>query len=451
MGRVALIGENSIKYIEKLLDIWNGGDCAVLLDWRIPFETAVKMMREADVARCYVERRLLEKISTDNNIIDGDIELIGYENGFAAAQELPEKLYSAFIPDYGRSEAVVLYSSGTTGKAKGIVLSHFALQTNADAILAYMQPKPDDCIYIAKTLSHSSTLTGELLVALKSRTRLVAGPAVVPPRIIFDNIKKYRVSVICLNPALLSICALEQLKKQHDVSSLRTIYVSGSVLNDKIYALAHEVFNGTEIYNVYGLSEAGPRVTAQRADCCKSNSVGKPVNGVELVLVDECGTPVPRGERGIIHVKTPSIYSGYISGTEKFKPLYRNWLNTGDVGFIDENDELHVLDRIDDVIILDSHKIYPSEVQQQILTNTSVIECVVTAVEHKGNTFLGCLYTGYANQNEIVKNLRGVLMPYEIPRFFVQCEDIPKTANGKISAKKSAEVLKSAYEKEMCT
>ena len=88
MGRVALIGENSIKYIEKLLDIWNGGDCAVLLDWRIPFETAVKMMREADVARCYVERRLLEKIGTDN-IIDGDIELIGYENVFAAAQEPP--------------------------------------------------------------------------------------------------------------------------------------------------------------------------------------------------------------------------------------------------------------------------------------------------------------------------------------------------------------------------
>ena len=118
MGRVALIGENSIKYIEKLLDIWNGGDCAVLLDWRIPFETAVKMMREADVARCYVERRLLEKIGTDN-IIDGDIELIGYENGFAAAQELPEKLYSAFIADYGRSEAVVLYSSGTTFNAYG--------------------------------------------------------------------------------------------------------------------------------------------------------------------------------------------------------------------------------------------------------------------------------------------------------------------------------------------
>lgn len=446
MSRVALMGENSVEYISALLNIWNNGDCAVLLDWRIPFGTAVDMMREAGVTHCYIEKRFLRQIKIP---LPADLVWITYERNSNTAEELPRELYRKFRVNDSFDEAVVLYSSGTTGKAKGIVLTHFALQTNADAILDYMQPQKNDCMYIAKTLSHSSTLTGELLVALKAGMRLIVGPTIVPPRLVFNNIKKYGVSLICLNPTLLAAYADECTKNKYDLSSLRIIYVSGSVLNDRIYTAAHKAFNGIEIYNVYGLSEAGPRVTAQRADCCQSNSVGKPVKGVEVILVDEKGTPVCCGERGIVHVKTPSRYSGYISGIEKFSSLYRDWLNTGDMGFIDENGELHILDRIDDVIILDSHKIYPSEVQQQIIKNTSITECVVTSVEHKKNIFLGCLYTGASEEVGLIRKLRNVLLPYEVPRYFLKCESLPRTANGKVSFKEAAAILQSAFEKEL--
>lgn len=446
MSRVALMGENSVEYISALLDIWNNGDCAVLLDWRIPFGTAVEMMREAGVTRCYIEKRFLRQIRIP---LPADLVWITYERNSNTAEELPRELYRKFRVNDSCDEAVVLYSSGTTGKAKGIVLTHFALQTNADAILDYMQPQKNDCMYIAKTLSHSSTLTGELLVALKAGIQLVVGPTIVPPRLVLHKVEKHRVSILCLNPTLLAAYAEECLKNQYDLSSLRTIYVSGSVLNDRIYTAAHKAFNGIEIYNVYGLSEAGPRVTAQRANCCQSNSVGKPIKGVEVILVDEKGTPVCCGERGIVHVKTPSRYSRYISGSEKFSSLYRNWLNTGDMGFIDENGELHILDRIDDVIILDSHKIYPSEVQQQIIRNTSITECVVTAMEYKENIFLGCLYTGTSEEAGLIKKLRNVLLPYEVPHYFLKCNSLPRTENGKVSVKEAAAILQSAFEKEL--
>jgi long-chain acyl-CoA synthetase len=299
-------------------------------------------------------------------------------------------------------------------------------------------------------MSHSSTLTGELLVALKTRTKLVIAPVIVPPRYALNNINKFQISIICLNPTLLSTYAEECRLKKYNLSSLQTIYVSGSVLIDKIYNLAHEIFKNIDIYNVYGLSEASPRVTAQRADCCKTNSVGKPIKGIDIAIVDDNGNIVECGKFGIIHVDTPSRFAGYISGDEKHSSLYQDWLNTGDVGYFDKNDELHIVNRIDDVIIIDSHKIYPSDVEKQIMKYMSISECIVVKLENKGNEFIGCLYVGTHEVNNIRKSkLDSVLMTYEIPLFFLKCESMPRTLNGKISIKDVVKLLTDAVEKEI--
>lgn len=439
MSRVALIGDNSIEYVDLLIDIWNNGDCAVLIDWRIPFLTAVEMMREASVKQCFIEKRLTsgEDISKVQ-----DIEFIVFERNCNSAKYLPSDVYDKFQNNYSQNEAVVIYSSGTTGKSKGIILSHFAINMNADAIIDYMQPTNDDCIYIAKTLSHSSTLTGELLVALKSKIKLVIAPTIVPPRFVLNNIEKYKVSIIGVNPTLLNMYADEFRYNKYILTSLKTIYVSGSVLNDKIYNKAHDVFRNINIYNVYGLSEAGPRVTAQREDCCKENSVGRPIKGVEIAIVNEQGECVQVGERGVIHVNTKSLYSGYIVGTEKNKSLYNGWLNTGDIGYFDEYDELHVVDRADDVIIIDSHKIYPSEVVSWIYKFADIDECIVTNVEFRDENILCCLYTG---STEIVKDIKNklstVIMRYEIPRMFIKVDYIIKTMNNKVDLPKNKNII----------
>lgn len=430
MSRIALIGENSIEYIEKLLDIWNSGNCAVLIDWRIPLQTAVEMMREASVHTCYIEKKLYDKTTI---ILNKSLSFLPYERKTASAEYLPEAVYDEFKPSYSKNEAIILYSSGTTGKSKGIILSHFAINTNADAIIDYMKPTAEDCIYIAKTLSHSSTLTGELLVALKTHTKLVIAPTIVPPRYILSNIKQYNVTIICLNPTLLSLFADELQLKYYDIICLRTVYVSGSVLSDKIYKKAQNVFKSIPIYNVYGLSEAGPRVTAQHSGCCSSNSVGKPIHGVEIAIVEENGAKVSNSKHGIVHVNTPSRFAGYISGEEKNISLYNDWLNTGDIGYIDINGELHIAGRIDDVIILDSHKLYPCEIEKAILDTTEISECVVIKTEYKDSEFIGCLYVGkFVAEREIRNELKNKLPAYEIPRRFIQCDKIPRTLNGKV-------------------
>lgn len=431
MSRVALIGENSIEYIDKLIDIWNNGDCAVLIDWRIPLQTAVEMMHEAEVHTCCIDKKFFDKVP---DALSQSITFIPFERKTNPVEYLPESIYDKFKPNYSESEAVILYSSGTTGKSKGIILSHFAINTNTDAIIDYMKPNAKDCIYIAKTLSHSSTLTGELLVSLKTHTKLIIAPTIVPPRYIFNNICKFYVTIICLNPTLLSMLADEMHHGGYDIVSLKTIYVSGSVLNDNVYEEAQRTFKNISLYNVYGLSEAGPRVTAQRVGCCSSNSVGKQIQGVEIAIVDDNGAPVPNGENGTIHVNTPSRFVGYISGQAKHKSLYKDWLNTGDVGYSDDNGELHIVGRIDDVIILDAHKIYPGEIEKAILNSAEISECSVAKVEYKNNEFIGCLYVGSVISEQTIRDkLKNMLPIYEMPRRFIRCDAIPRTLNGKIS------------------
>lgn len=440
MSRVALIGENSIGYVDTLIKIWNNMDCAVLLDWRIPFSTAIEMMIEADVHTCFIEKGIFNKLE---NEIPDSINFVTYEKQNSSAVLLPSYIYEKFHENYSRSEAAVIYSSGTTGKSKGIILSHFAINTNADAIIDYMKPTSEDCIYIAKTLSHSSTLTGELLVALKTKMKLVIAPIIVPPRYILNNIKKFSVTMICINPTLQNLLMTElNQNNKYDISSLHNIYVHGAKAARNNCELAKKIFSTSSVHYEYGLSEAGPRVATQKLGAKQIDSVGKPILGVEVAVINEHEKVVDKERRGIIHVKTPSIYKGYIKGSYKFKSLYKGWLNTGDIGYWDEYGELHIDGRIDDMINIDAHKIHPNDIEQHIINIMKVKECVVMKVQIDGKDTIGCLYVS----NELItgaskKVLSSILMVYETPKIYIKVDKLPRTMNGKISRVEAEKIM----------
>ena len=432
MSRVALIGENSTGYVKALIDIWNNGDCAVLLDWRIPFPTLIQMMSEADVHICFIEKSLLDKIE---HKIDS-VNFISYEKENRSAELLPDGVYEKFRDNYSRNEAVVIYSSGTTGKSKGIILSHFAINTNADAIIDYMELCENDCIYIVKTISHSSTLTGELLVALKTHTPVVIAPTIVPPRYIFNNISKYGISIICINPTLLRMYVdeYETNSDKYDLSSLKEIYVHGEKADKNLCLQAKNIFKKCSIYYGYGLSEAGPRVATQKISSNTIDSVGKAIKDVQIVIINENGAASSSYERGMIHVKTPSKFQGYISGNSKCISLKDGFINTGDIGYWDDYNELHIVGRMDDILIVDAHKFYRSDIENHIYKLSQVKECVVTVVKHRQKCLLCCLYCSDIEMpSDIKKKLSSVLMKYEIPKIFIKSKELPRNKNGKIA------------------
>lgn len=439
MARIALIGDNSVEYISTLLDIWNRGDCAVLIDWRIPFQTAHEMMIEANVSKCYIEGRIFSKISPKDY---PSLKFEVYDNNTVTAKELPANAYEKFHENYSSDEAIIIYSSGTTGKSKGVILSHFAINTNADAIMEYMKLNPYDCVYMVKTISHLSCITGELLTALKSRIRIIIGSVVVPPRVILNNAQRFGVTDMCINPTILRLIVEECKRKDYDISSLHNIYVHGAKTDTKLSENAKTVFSDINIYFEYGLTEAGPRVTSQKVNDSHNESDGVPITGVKIAIIDNNGIPLRTGEKGIIHVKTPSIYSGYVCGEEKHKSLYNDWLNTGDIGYIDNAGELHVVDRIDDVINIGAHKIYPSDVERLILEKDNISACVVSKCTYNGTETIGCLYVSDNDCGlSIIQQLKAKLMPYEIPKRYVRVSAIPCNVRGKVNRSEVSRML----------
>ena len=165
--RIAIISDNSIEYVKKIIEIWNNGDSVVLMDWRIPFPTIIKNIKLANAKFCYIEKKFASKIFEYPEIKFKVIEKT--TDSCVVMKEIVDK----YQDNYSTKEAVIFFSSGTTGPAKGIRLSHKAISQNADAIIDYLKMTPKDNLFITKTLAHSSTFVGELLPALKLLCRLL--------------------------------------------------------------------------------------------------------------------------------------------------------------------------------------------------------------------------------------------------------------------------------------
>lgn len=135
--RIGLVGDNSIGMIEQVINIWNNGDCVVLVDWRIPYNSIIEMLESVNVKKCYIEKKILDSI---NQKIEGKtLEFVPYISTDNRMTAIPTELYNKFQSNYSNSEALILFSSGTTGKSKGVVLSHYAINSNADEVFKYME------------------------------------------------------------------------------------------------------------------------------------------------------------------------------------------------------------------------------------------------------------------------------------------------------------------------
>ena len=136
------------------------------------------------------------------------------------------------------------------------------------------------------------------------------------------------------------------------------------------------------------------------------------------------------------------MFSGYVTGIQKHASLYHGWLNTGDIGFWDKFGELHVVGRVDDVIICDAHKIYPSDVEKLILENPSISDCAISRCTVNGLETIGCLYVSNRECTaEIIHQIKDRLAKYEIPKRYLRTEVIPHNSRGKVDRKAAADIL----------
>jgi acyl-CoA synthetase (AMP-forming)/AMP-acid ligase II len=334
---------------------------------------------------------------------------------------------------------VLQYTSGTTGRPKGAIITH---RNRSLAFLHWPIAygfRGDDILMHAGPFHHSAPF-GMALCQLCLGGRVVILPSFKPDAAV-TAIAREKVSWAFMVPTMLNqICQwLADQRQGPDLSSLRRLLSGASALPTALKERVLECFPSAGLYEFYGATEAGTITVLRPEDQRhKTRCVGRPVFGSEVRIVDDDGQPVPPGTVGEIFLRTPSLFDGYHNAPEKTAAAFReDWCTLGDLGRLDEEGYLYIVDRLKDVIKSGGVNIYPSEIEEVLLTYPDVAEAAVIGVpnEHWGEAVHAVLVTRAARQPDataLVEHCRRHLADYKIPKSFECRPALPHSAAGKI-------------------
>ncbi|WP_223587779.1 long-chain-fatty-acid--CoA ligase [Neobacillus bataviensis] len=331
--------------------------------------------------------------------------------------------------------AVILYTSGTTGNPKGVLLTHKNLYSNAANSAKHNDTERGTTLGVLPlahvyglTVSNVCFLTGSSIVVFSS----------FDVKEVFSAIENYRVKTFSAVPAMIHALVSYPEADRYDTSSLESVG-SGSAPLPVALLNAFEQKFGAKVYEGYGLSEAAPVVTAHKKGYeVKPGSVGIPIPGVEVKIVNEIGEELPIGEVGELIVRGDSVTPGYYQNQEEsLRVLKDSWLYTGDMARIDDDGYVYIVDRKKDLIIRGGFNVYPRDVEEILNAHEQVLEAAVVGVpdERMGEEMVACIVRKPGNdvtEEELILYCQDHLAKNKTPRRVVFLESLPRNGVGKI-------------------
>ncbi|MET8995054.1 AMP-binding protein [Amycolatopsis sp. Hca4] len=358
------------------------------------------------------------------------------------------------IPDTVRSGediAVISYTSGTTGPPRGVMLSHRALLANLEQISGVEGVlEHDDRVLITIPLFHVYGLGPGLLQATAVGATAVLSERFEAQRTL-DDCAEHRVTSITGVPTMYGeFAALGEDELRRGLATVRRMTSGAAPLHPKVLTAIREA-TGLDVYEGYGLTECAPVVTSTLVTGYpKPGSVGRPLPGVELRLVDSDGTDqaVPLdpddvddvfeadGETGLVSIRGANLFSGYWPDGDH-GPDDEGWFRTGDVGYLDTDGDLHLVDRANDLIIVNGFNVFPREVEAVIGELPEVAEAAVVGVvdERSGEAVKAVVVpaAGAAlSEQQVVDHCAAHLAGYKVPHLVEFAESLPHSATGKL-------------------
>ena len=334
--------------------------------------------------------------------------------------------------------AALLYTGGTTGRAKGVMLSHGGLREIATARAQVFARSGAVDLLLALPLSHVYGL-------LNAVTRMqLPGPGFVALQRRFDASQwlalatEHRPQAAALVPSMLQLLLREPLE-QTDLSALRYVTTGGAPLPVAVREQFERRVPGARVCDGYGCTEVTSTATMNPYDAPRSGSVGPALPGVELRVVDELGEPLPAGADGEVCVRSAGVMQGYWRDPEATAAAVRDgWMHTGDVGRIDADGYLYVVDRLKDLIIRGGFNVYPRDVEDVLLAHPSV---AAAAVVGRPDALLGeevvayAALSGPATPQELLHWCQDHLGRHKRPREVHVVASVPLTSVGKTDRK----------------
>lgn len=341
--------------------------------------------------------------------------------------------------------AAFLYTSGTTGRSKGAMLSHSNLRSNAEVLVDYWGFGESDRLLHALPIFH----THGLFVA--TNICLLAGcPMTFLPGFSLDDVIGSLPAATCMMgvPTFYTRLLDDPRFDRALVSHMR-LFVSGSA---PLLAETHTAFEartGHKILERYGMTETNMNTSNPLHGERRAGTVGHPLPGVDLKIAEpETGAPLADGETGMIEVRGPNVFKGYWRMPEKTRAELRDdgFFITGDLGFVDPEGYLHIVGRAKDLIISGGYNIYPKEIEQVLEDVDGVRESAVVGVPHPdfGEGVVGVLVQepgASLDLDAVMSHVRGKLARFKHPKRLVVVEDLPRNAMGKVQKN----ILRDAY------
>lgn len=431
--RVAVVGPNCHRYLELYQAIPGAGMVLVPLNQRHTSAELGYALEDSGAKVLFAARGL----DTPRGVVEHSFDLgEGYEELIAGAAPAP--FADALTAD---TLAGLFYTGGTTGAAKGVMLTHRNLVANALHFQAAWTFGPDTCWLIAAPLFHAAGSIAVLATVWHGGRHVAM--AAFDPGTALDLIESERVTATLLVPTMLAAICDEQLVRPRDVSSLKLLSHGGAPVATETLRRARSAFPAAELMHLYGTTETAPIATTlpheeRVLDAPQARSCGQPAVGVEIVVIDlTTGLPVPAGTVGEVAIRGENVMRGYWN-----KPgataavLSDGWYRTGDLGYMDDHAYLYLVDRAKDMIVSGGENVYSTEVEEVLYGHPAVLEAAVFGIpDERWGEAVHAVVVPRADvtEAELLRHCRELIAGYKLPKSIeLRSEPLPKSGAGKV-------------------
>ena len=393
----------------------------------------------------FVKKAMYKKLETSDTVM--------------VFQDLINKYLDEPVKDQTEWEelAAIVYTGGTTGVSKGVMLSNRNISSNVQQFVAWfandLKPGEEKLIGTFPVFHTAGFTAIQNFIIWQAYEHLV-----IPrpePKAMIDMIKKYKPTFIPGAPTIFVGLLAEPEFRNMDLTFIKGFFSGAAPLAADTIRDLHDL-TGATMCEVYGQTETTPIATVTPwKGVIKPGTVGVPVPDTDVKIVNmDTGEELPQGEIGEVLIAGPQIMMGYYKKPEETaKAVKDGWLHTGDLGFFDEDGYLSIVDRIKDMIISGGFNIYPIEIDTALFDHPKILEACSFGIEdsYRGETVKAFVVTKSGEsltEEEVVKYCKEVLAPYKVPREIVFVDELPKSNVGKILRREVREVYKNMDVKE---
>ncbi len=449
--RLALLSRNSYGFVVAYYASARLGSICVPINYMLSATEVAYILGHAGASAMIVEEQLLEvaeKAIREADLQDAVAVRGVIVHGPTAAAEGWESLDALMAHPDAEPPAValdendpleLLYTSGTESRPKGVILTSRSVIAEHVSCFVDGQMAADDIEVHALPLFHSAQLHCFFTPSIHlGATNVVLGRP--QPAAILEAVETWRATKLFCPPTVWIALMHHADFRRRDLSSLRKGYYGASIMPVEVLSELGESLPDVRFFNFYGQTEMSPVATVLGPEdqVRKAGSAGRPAVNVETRIVDEHGRPVPAGVEGEIVHRSPQAMLGYWDDPAKTAETFRDgWLRTGDLGILDEEGYLTVVDRIKDMIKTGGENVASREVEEAIHEHPAVAEVAVFGVEHpkwiEAVTAAVVAREGHSiTKDEVLAFCSGRLARFKTPKYVVVLDALPKNASGKI-------------------